>query len=157
MEIKDPPGILIGETFTTLSLKAGFCPNHTITSSVPRLIISSISVCLSHLSSFSTLSNIVTFAPGTMAVFLNWHFEIVWMQSCSTKRPLELHVVRHDTTFINTNVFTHGFLPTNLPSDVLGSQSSGILRGLFPIAHDRDIINASKLIQRKPSFSRAYR
>ncbi len=79
MEIKHPPGNLIGETFTTHCLKAGFCPNHIITSSVPLLIISSISVCLSRLSSFSTRSSIVTFAPGTMFVFLNRHFERVWM------------------------------------------------------------------------------
>ncbi len=79
MEIKHPPGISIGETFTTHCLKAGFCPNHLITSSVPRNNNSSISTCLSRLSSFSNLSSIVTFAPGTMAVFLNWHFEMVWM------------------------------------------------------------------------------
>ena len=79
MEIKHPPGNLIGETFATHCLKAGFCPNHLITSSVPRNNISSISTCLSRFSSFGTLSSIVTFAPGTMAVLLNWHFETVCM------------------------------------------------------------------------------
>ncbi len=90
MEIKHPPGNLIGETFATHCLKAGFSPNHIITSSVSLNNISSMSTCLSRLSSFSNFSSIVTFAPGTMAVLLNWHFEMVRMKPKSTKRPLEL-------------------------------------------------------------------
>ena len=69
--------MLIGDLFSTHCLKAGFCPNALIMSLVPCNIISSISTCLSRRSSFNNFSSIVTFAPGTMEVLLNCHFETV--------------------------------------------------------------------------------
>ena len=69
--------MLIGDLFATHCLKTGFCPKAAIMSLVPCIIISSISTCLSRRSSFNNFSSIVTFAPGTMVVHLNWHFETV--------------------------------------------------------------------------------